>query len=157
MTIHQLIYELSVGIRLPNPELCPPSISTMLRKCFQNDPNERPDFKEIRDNIQFTLDSMLKEVLQHRLNNEKAERKLYSLPINNPKDNTMRSRYTVIKKTNKLSSNCNLNLNGVTIEESSSSLLHVSLDQVTQYAQGVGASNVLQDNCNDQNLEDNDT
>ena len=129
----------------------------MLRKCFQNDPNERPDFKEIRDNIQFTLDSMLKEVLQHRLNNEKAERKLYSLPINNPKDNTMRSRYTVIKKTNKLSSNCNLNLNGVTIEESSSSLLHVSLDQVTHYAQGVGASNVLQDNCNDQNLEDNDT
>ena len=91
------------------------------------------------------------------MNNEKAERKLYSLPINNPKDNTMRSRYTVIKKTNKLSSNCNLNLNGVTIEESSSSLLHVSLDQVTQYAQGVGASNVLQDNCNDQNLEDNDT
>ena len=107
MTIHQLIYELSVGVRLPNPEFCPPSISTMLRKCFQNEPNERPDFKEIRDNVQFTFDSMLEEVLQDRMKNEKAGSHLYSLPINNHIDNTMRSRYTSMKKANRLSSNCN--------------------------------------------------
>ena len=62
MTIHQLIYELSVGIRLPNPEFCPPSISTMLRKCFHNDPTERPDFKEITDNVQLTFNARLNDL-----------------------------------------------------------------------------------------------
>ena len=128
MTIHQLIYELSVGVRLPNPENCPPSISKMLRKCFQNDPNERPDFKEIRDDVQFGLDSMREEIVQDRLNNKRAESQLYSLPINKTIDNTMRSRYTSIKKANRLSSNYDSSLNEITIEESSLSQRCVSLD-----------------------------
>ena len=157
MTIHQLIYELSVGVRLPNPESCPSSISTMLRKCFQNDPNERPDFKEIRSDVQFTFNSMLEEIRQDRLNNERAGSQLYSIPINKTIGNTMRSRYTSIKKANRLSSNCDSSLNEITIEESSLSQRCVSLDKVTQHGQGERASKVLQDVCNDPNLEDNDT
>ena len=140
MTIHQLIYELSVGVRLTNPEFCPPSISTMLRKCFHDDPNERPDFKEIRDNAQFTFNSMLKEVRQDRMNNQMAGSQLFSLPINNPIDTTMRSRYTSIKKANKLSPNCNSSLNELMTEEPLLLQKYALLDKETQHAQGEGAS-----------------
>lgn len=156
MTIHQLIYELSVGIRLPNPNFCPPSISTMLRKCFHNDPTERPDFKEIRDNLQVTFNAMREKALQDRLNDKKAGSQIYTIPINNTIDNTMRSRYTVIKKANKLSSNCNSDLNEVIIEDPSLSQKYVSLEKLTQCIQEEDPSNVLQDDCNDPNLEDND-
>ena len=38
---------LSCGDRLPNPDFCPPQISTLIQLCFHGDPNGRPNFKEI--------------------------------------------------------------------------------------------------------------
>ena len=45
----QLIEGLSIGMRLKTPSLCPKYIGNLIQKCFDVDPDHRPDFKEIKD------------------------------------------------------------------------------------------------------------
>lgn len=47
-----MIHELVQGIRLPNPPHCPYKIGELMKKCFLENPSQRPDFKEIKDALQ---------------------------------------------------------------------------------------------------------
>ena len=48
ITLYDLIFELQNGIRLPDPENCPSSMVTLIRKCFHHIPSERPTFNEVK-------------------------------------------------------------------------------------------------------------
>ena len=43
-----LIFDLSYGIRLPEPKFCPEAIAALLKTCFYEKPDKRPDFKAIK-------------------------------------------------------------------------------------------------------------
>lgn len=51
ITLHQLIYELSNGIRLPEPESCPTSMADLIQQCFKQEPTERPSFSDVKEVI----------------------------------------------------------------------------------------------------------
>ena len=59
MDVRDLIYELSLGIRLPNPEFCPQPIATLLTRCFYAEPGQRPDFKEIKGDLESAYNYMM--------------------------------------------------------------------------------------------------
>ena len=52
MDLAQLVGDLSVGLRLIKPSLCPKPISDLIQICFDIDPDKRPDFKEIKQILQ---------------------------------------------------------------------------------------------------------
>ena len=79
---------MSNGIRLPNPLLCPPPITSLLEKCFDETPDNRPDFKIIKhylDVIYIKLDS-------HPQCNRFTMKKL--------ENDEMKTRYATILKEN---------------------------------------------------------
>ena len=84
MDIHQLIYELSIGIRLPNPQFCPQQIGTLLKHCFHEKPNERPNFRKIKGHLEAADKNLIAQVTLIDA-------------INKMKDNTMGSLYANIK------------------------------------------------------------
>ena len=59
MSIHELIYELCQGFRLPNPPDCPAHISQLLEHCFYEEPNRRPTFTKIKSDLQAAYDDLM--------------------------------------------------------------------------------------------------
>ena len=57
--MNTLIYDLSFGVRLPSPKSCPKSITDLLRKCFYEKPNQRPDFIEIKSCLETAYRSLI--------------------------------------------------------------------------------------------------
>ena len=49
LDLAQLVEGLSRGMRLKKPSLCPPPIANMISKCFNIEPDKRPNFAEIKD------------------------------------------------------------------------------------------------------------
>ncbi|KAG7215725.1 hypothetical protein INR49_022082 [Caranx melampygus] len=43
----QVINQLESGIRLPKPQLCPPTIYTLLTRCWEYKPQDRPSFSQL--------------------------------------------------------------------------------------------------------------
>ncbi|KAG8004507.1 Protein-tyrosine kinase 2-beta [Nibea albiflora] len=43
----QVINQLESGIRLPKPQLCPPTIYSLLTRCWAYEPNSRPSFSQL--------------------------------------------------------------------------------------------------------------
>ena len=50
-----------MGMRLKNPSLCPKPIAIMIQKCFDLEPSKRPDFKEIKDFLQSSYNTLFVE------------------------------------------------------------------------------------------------
>ena len=99
----QLRHELTQGIRLPNPQWCPEQISTLIKRCFLEDPNTRPDFKEIKSAIENAYGFLTAIVDPNENTNKEEGGSQYAnvLPINNSTDDKMKERYLVMKRENK--------------------------------------------------------
>ena len=93
MDINTLVYELSSGVRLPNPKFCPQPIAKLLKQCFQGDPDDRPDFMKIMDEVKKADDTLRKHVLS-------IAKSSYFLPIDVMKNNKMEVRYLKMKEEN---------------------------------------------------------
>ena len=152
MTIHDLIYELSAGIRLPNPEWCPSLITVMMQKCFLQDPHRRPHFKDLKDEMLTTINSMTELAIQENLMSVKEKGQLYTCVIDTSIDDAMRSRYSVLKNGNTRPvelPETNSDVNENIVEDTSSSLTYASLEQVTDNSNSQDICNNITDNFND--------
>ena len=98
--IHHLIYELSIGIRLPDPEFCPRTIQSLLKNCFYAEPSQRPDFKEIKDALEASYHDMIAHANSNVNFAGNETHSLYMLPISPMNDKTMESRYVTMIKGN---------------------------------------------------------
>ena len=47
----QLVSELRLGVRLPSPPFCPFEIAEIMKKCFHENPHQRPKFEEMRTSL----------------------------------------------------------------------------------------------------------
>ncbi|XP_072049438.1 uncharacterized protein [Amphiura filiformis] len=56
MTNGQVISELKKGYRLPKPEHCSEEIYDIMRKCWQENPDERPTFMQIQKEVEHMLE-----------------------------------------------------------------------------------------------------
>ena len=102
ISLHELIYDLSYGIRLPNPAFCPGPIANLLKKCFCESPDKRPNFKEIRLyllNASKHLDARL-EPKAEKIGSDSQW--LDTLEITNSKYNTMKAQYSIVLNENKV-------------------------------------------------------
>ena len=89
-----LINELQLGIRLPTPEYCPTSIALLIQACFNEDPNERPTFSQLKKTISESYSSLKRrteEVVPNGMENQLNVR--YA-------DVQMENRYLMMKKEN---------------------------------------------------------
>ena len=100
MDIHHLLYELSIGVRLPSPEFCPFPITALMKECFHADPNERPDFSTIKGGLQTEDQDMNARALSNSNGGANETTPFYATLINEINDNTMRSRYRAVIKGN---------------------------------------------------------
>ena len=102
MSIHHLIYELCQGIRLPNPPFCPDDICNLIKRCFLEDPDQRPNFKEIKEILQTAYDALIATAQSNKNKNEKETENPYAsmISLKKMKDNTMQERYSCIKRGN---------------------------------------------------------
>ena len=85
--VNQLKFELCSGIRLPDPKFCPETIKSLLHACFYADPYERPNFKQIQEYLQESF----ARLMTTKSTNESE--KINTSPINELKDDTMKTRY----------------------------------------------------------------
>uniref|UniRef100_A0A3B4VR75 non-specific protein-tyrosine kinase n=1 Tax=Seriola dumerili TaxID=41447 RepID=A0A3B4VR75_SERDU len=51
----QVINQLEMGVRLPKPQLCPPTIYSLLTRCWAYEPQARPGFSELVCSLRCTL------------------------------------------------------------------------------------------------------
>jgi len=108
MDVDRLIYDLSIGIRLPNPTFCPHQIASLIKKCFYESPNKRPNFKEIKTSLKSAFNKLMKVANSNIIVNTKDTKnenkgEYYSLGISKLSSSSdMKFRYTAIKKANQL-------------------------------------------------------
>ena len=84
-----LINDLSNGIRLPNPVLCPPPITSLMEKCFDEIPDKRPDFKIIKHYLDVTYTNLDSRPQSNGFTKKKLE------------NDKMKTRYATILQENK--------------------------------------------------------
>ena len=106
MDVNQLRHELTQGIRLPNPEFCPGQIADVIQRCFFENPNDRPDFKEIKSLIEAAYIFLMETRAQTNKDMIKSEEKvelLYqnAVTLQVPKDDKMKERYLDMRRGNK--------------------------------------------------------
>ena len=119
LDLANLIEGLSLGKRLMIPSLCPKSIGDMIQKCFDLDPEKRPNFTEIKDTINLTFQSLYYQPteMEEILNNSKLEH----VSLQNSSKSSMQTRYLQI---------LNGNIESQLIEENaSSSSQNVEIDE----------------------------
>ena len=108
MDVDRLIYDLSFGIRLPNPTFCPHQIASLIKNCFYESPNKRPNFKEIKTSLKSAFNKLMKvansNIVVNKKDTENERRgEYYSLGISKLSSSSdMKFRYTAIKKANRL-------------------------------------------------------
>ena len=103
--VDRFMYDLSIGIRLPNPTFCPQQIASMIKKCFHESPNKRPNFKEIKTSLKSDFAELMKVSSSNLLVNTENEHKgtYYALGISKLSSSSdMKFRYTSIQKANQL-------------------------------------------------------
>ena len=59
MNVDDLIYDLSFGVRLPEPTFCPSPIAHLIAKCFYDKPCKRPSFDEIKDDLKAAFNKLM--------------------------------------------------------------------------------------------------
>ncbi|EGD74404.1 TK/ABL protein kinase [Salpingoeca rosetta] len=52
MDLYTVLDRLDAGYRMPRPEGCPAEVYQLMRDCWQQDPNDRPAFKDIRRRLE---------------------------------------------------------------------------------------------------------
>ena len=97
--LNQLIYQLSCGHRLTGPKNCPLAISSIMKQCFQEKPNLRPDFCDIKKDIESEFQSILSLSLSCEPKQSRDIGALYH-PINKVVDSRMQEQYAVMIKKN---------------------------------------------------------
>lgn len=51
----QVINQLESGVRLPKPQFCPPTIYSLLTRCWSYEPQSRPSFSQLVCSLRYTL------------------------------------------------------------------------------------------------------
>ena len=87
------------GNRLPDPDYCPTSILRLLKQCFKEDPDIRPDFEKVKIELQVAYESMVQISNSSRKTNGNKCNQGYSMPLHKV-NNTMESQYATIIKQN---------------------------------------------------------
>ena len=102
MDIHQLRFELCSGIRLPQPPHCPVAISNLIGSCFNPDPYQRPNFKNIKKHLKNENDDMLQKVCPKTNMDTTDCKNQYTTTLCTSESNNeiMRTRYMDIKQRN---------------------------------------------------------
>ena len=96
--INELIYDLSYGIRLPNPISCPICIKKLLERCFYEAPGDRPDFKEIKLHITTSFNAIYVEYQSQ--NKRDKDQNVSGIGICDNTNNEMKTRYTKVLQEN---------------------------------------------------------
>ena len=101
MKVDDLIYDLSFGIRLPNPTFCPSPIAHLITQCFYDKPSKRPNFEGIKVTIKEAFNKMMNESNKNaEMCKNRIEPDIQYIEINKLKDDKMKSRYKIIKREN---------------------------------------------------------
>ena len=93
----QLILELRFGVRLPPPQFCPFSIAELMKKCFHEDPYQRPSFEKLKKSLTqicSTLNKDLSTQFKKDITTESDDTVVYA-------DIRMKERYFKMKEKNK--------------------------------------------------------
>ena len=94
--IPQLVNDLTLGIRLPNPAFCPNAIAALLETCFCESPEKRPDFDEIKSKLNTAFNIIF---LKNKTKADVAKTD-YQL-VNLKRNSKMQSQYSTLIKENK--------------------------------------------------------
>ncbi|XP_029452067.1 protein-tyrosine kinase 2-beta [Rhinatrema bivittatum] len=91
------------GDRLPKPEVCPPTLYTLMTRCWIYDPNERPKFTELVCNLS-DIYQMEKEILkEHERNNRhRAPKIVEPASFHEPPPKPSRPKYKTLAPINLL-------------------------------------------------------
>ena len=108
MDVKQLHHELSQGIRLSSPEMCPNQIAILIQNCFLENPNDRPDFQKIKTFIREAYESLTITAADVVDDCKKDEEDTEGLTKENgmatlqvPQDDRMKTRYLEMRRENK--------------------------------------------------------
>ena len=93
--IPQLVNDLTLGIRLPNPAFCPNAIAALLETCFCESPEKRPDFDEIKSKLNTAFNIIF---LKNKTKADVAKTD-YQL-VNLKRNSKMQSQYSTLIKEN---------------------------------------------------------
>nr|XP_025037289.1 protein-tyrosine kinase 2-beta isoform X2 [Pelodiscus sinensis] len=94
---------LEKGDRLPKPDLCPPILYTLMTRCWDYDPNDRPKFKELvcsLSDIYLTEKAIAKE--QERNNRHRPPKIMEPMSFQEPPPKPSRPKYKPPPQTNLL-------------------------------------------------------
>ena len=95
-----MIYELSYGVRLPNPTFCPQSIQNLIKTCFYEAPEKRPTFNQIKVALKMAFNKIMNDASSNsKTNEETKDPYIYHLAMDKD-NNKMKSRYKLIQKGN---------------------------------------------------------
>ena len=103
MDVKQLRHELTQGIRLPIPELCPNPIVALIQSCFLENPNDRPGFNNVKVVIEKAYAVLMEVSDSKNTKNEEKEGLLYEniATLQVPQDGKMKARYLDMRRENK--------------------------------------------------------
>ena len=94
--IPQLVNDLTLGIRLPNPAFCPKAIADLIETCFRESPEKRPDFDEIKSKLNTAFNRIL---LKNKTRADVAKNDYHLVNFN--RSAKMQSQYITLIKENK--------------------------------------------------------
>ena len=125
------MYDLSQGVRLHCSKEYPPSIENILQRCFEEDPEKRPDFIDVKTEIEVAFCSLKKTRMRepsignNEIGNAFGVDEQNYLSVFNKKefDDPMKKKYQLIQKEN--SNNKNFK---DSMAKSQSSLKYANLD-----------------------------
>ncbi|XP_074847535.1 protein-tyrosine kinase 2-beta isoform X4 [Carettochelys insculpta] len=94
---------LEKGDRLPKPDLCPPMLYTLMTRCWDYDPNDRPKFKELVCSLS-DIYLMEKEIAreQERNNRHRPPKIMEPMAFQEPPPKPSRPKYKPPPQTNLL-------------------------------------------------------
>ena len=94
--IPQLVNDLTLGIRLPNPAFCPKAIADLLETCFRESPEKRPDFDEIKSKLNTAFNRIL---LKNKTRADVVKNDYHLVNFN--RSAKMQSQYSTLIKENR--------------------------------------------------------
>ena len=101
--LHQLIYQISSGQRLPDPKFCPPNVSSLMKKCFQEKPQHRPNFEDIKKDIATSYSAVLSLSASNKGESQNEVKLHPSLSITQMTDFHIRHQYLDLINLNETS------------------------------------------------------
>ncbi|XP_038249959.1 protein-tyrosine kinase 2-beta isoform X2 [Dermochelys coriacea] len=98
-----VIAVLEKGDRLPKPDLCPPTLYTLMTRCWDYDPNDRPKFKELVCSLS-DIYLMEKDIAreQERNNRHRPPKIMAPMSFQEPPPKPSRPKYKPSPQTNLL-------------------------------------------------------